>query len=177
MIDGALYANFGHIGYSSGSSNSSLNVQPAFDYFVAPGLSVGVSALFRYADNSPTPPGSYTVTFDSKYVAYGATGEIGFNLWLGDRLSFWPNLALGVWQSRTTYTPGNVPPGVELINMPPVGDNVVFVELFAPFLVHLTRHFFVGFGPESYVDLHNTASSVSNRRLFFGASSTVGGWF
>jgi hypothetical protein len=178
VLDGALFIDFGHLGYSGGGSNSALNIQPAFDYFVVPGFSLGVSALFRYADNSPTPANSYAVTYDSTYVAYGVTGEVGFNLWLGDRVSFWPNFALGVWRSRTTYSLASAPPGEALLtNMPPVTDDVVFVELFAPFLFHLTQHFFVGFGPESYVDLYNTAASISNRRLFFGASSTVGGWF
>jgi hypothetical protein len=63
-------------------------------------------------------------------------------------------------------------------------QNVVFVELYAPFLFHLAQHFFVGFGPEVYVDLFNSTESMSSatgsmssRRMFCGLESTVGGWF
>jgi hypothetical protein len=59
----------------------------------------------------------------------------------------------------------------------PEVQNVVSVELYAPFLFHLTQHFFVGFGPDVYVDLLDSTGGVSNRRLFYGAESTVGGWF
>jgi hypothetical protein len=59
----------------------------------------------------------------------------------------------------------------------PATQTVFVVELFAPFLVHLAQHFFLGFGPDFYADLHNSFDGTSNRRTFIGASSTVGGWW
>jgi hypothetical protein len=46
-----------------------------------------------------------------------------------------------------------------------------------PFLFHLAQHFFVGIGPNAYVDVLHTVESRSNRRRFVGVLSTVGGWF
>jgi hypothetical protein len=39
------------------------------------------------------------------------------------------------------------------------------------------RHFFLGFGPDGYIDVAHSVGSASNRRRFIGASSTIGGWF
>ena len=58
-------------------------------------------------------------------------------------------------------------------------EKLVVAQIFAPFLIHPVRHFFLGIGPDFFVDLvHISGSSSSeNRRIFFGASSIVGGWF
>jgi hypothetical protein len=58
-----------------------------------------------------------------------------------------------------------------------ITENAAFVDVYAPFLFHLTRHFFVGFGPEGYADIVHSANSIDNRRRFLGLESTVGGWF
>ena len=175
VLSGALSASFGHYGISSeGLSSNSFGIQPAFDYFVAPDFSVGASAFFRYDNLTST----MLNTFGQKSVTYGLAGQLGLNLWLGERVSLWPKLAFSLSQNRTTFSPPSyVSPGVELVDHPPEVDNIVSVELYAPFLFHLAPHFFVGFGPDAYVDLLNSTGGVSNRRLFYGAESTVGGWF
>ena len=175
---GALSASFGRLGYSSGSStSSSVSIQPAFDYFSGPGFSEGITALFRYTDSTSG------IDITDKILTFGVTAAAGGNFWLGDRVSFWPKLSLGVWESRSTLS---APMGgsVSVNGTPfPLGpdtkitENAAFVQLFAPFLFHLARHFFVGFGPDAYADLVHSANSIDNRRLFVGASSTVGGWF
>jgi len=174
VISGALSASFGHYGISSeGLSSNSFGIQPAFDYFVAPDFSVGASAFFRYDNLTST----MSDTFGQKTVTYGLSGQLGLNLWLGERVSLWPKLSLSLSQNRMTFSPPTtVPVGVELADHPPQVDNIVSVELYAPFLFHLAQHFFVGFGPDVYVDLLDSTGGVSNRRLFYGAESTVGGW-
>jgi len=177
-FSGALSASFGHLGYSSGgSSTTSVSIQPAFDYFSGPGFSEGITALFRYSDSTSG------IDITDKILTFGVTVAAGGNLWLGDRVSFWPKLYLGVWQSRSTLsspmggsisvngTPFPIGPATEIT------ENAAFVEVYAPFLFHLARHFFVGFGPDGYADIVHSANSIDNRRLFVGASSTVGGWF
>ena len=175
VLSGTLSASFGHSGISSeGLSSNSFGIQPAFDYFVAPALSVGASAFFRY--NSLTSTASNTV--GQKTVAYGLSGQIGLNLWLGERVSLWPKLSLSLSQNRFTLSPpATLPVGVELVDPAPEVQNIVSLELYAPFLFHPARHFFVGFGPDAYVDLLNSFAGGSNRRMFYGAESTVGGWF
>ena len=174
VLSGALSASIGHYGISpEGLSSNSFGIQPAFDYFVAPDLSVGASASFRYDSLTSSPPG----TFGQKIVTYGLYGQLGINLWLGERVSLWPKLSLSLSQNRLTSSPpATVPVGV-MVDVAPDVEIIVSLELYAPFLFHPARHFFVGFGPDAYVDLLNSRAGVSNRRMFYGAESTVGGWF
>jgi len=179
VINGALSASIGHLGYSSGgTAKTSFGIEPAFDYFSSRNLSQGLSAFFRYSDSTSA------INLEDKNVTVGVTGHLAFNLWLGDRVSLWPRLALGVWHSQTTYY---VPPGTfrvsidgtsfPISNGTDIDENALFVELYAPLLFHVTQHFFVGFGPEAYTDLFHSANSMANRRMFLGAESTIGGWF
>jgi hypothetical protein len=175
---GALSASFGHLGYSSAdSSSTSVSIQPAFDYFSGPSFSEGISALFRYTDSSSG------IDITDKTLTFGVTVAAGANLWLGDRVSFWPKLSFGVWQSRSTLSAplgGSISVNGTAFPLGPdtvITQNAAFVQLYAPFLFHVTRHFFVGFGPDGYVDIVHSANSIDNRRRFLGASSTIGGWF
>jgi hypothetical protein len=175
---GALSASFGHLGYSPGdSSSTSVSIQPAFDYFSAPNFSEGVSALFRYTDSTSG------IDIAEKTLTLGVTVALGGNFWLGDRVSFWPKFSVGVWQSRSTLSASLG--GYVSVNGTsfPVGpdteitEDAAFVQIYAPLLLHLARHFFVGFGPDGYADILHSANSIANKRMFVGASSTVGGWF
>jgi hypothetical protein len=178
-FDGALSASLGHTGYSESSTSlTSFNVQPALDYFSASNVSEGVSATFRYSDNA-TGLGS-----ESKNVSFGVTAQFGVNLWLAQRLSFWPKLGLGALRSQTSFTPasagGTVGVNGKLVMLDSNNQltiNIVFVQLNAPFLFHVTQHLFVGFGPNVVVDVLDSAGGVTNLRRSLGASSTVGGWF
>ena len=175
---GALSASFGHLGYSSGDgSTTSVSIQPAFDYFSGPNFSEGVTALFRYTDSISG------IDITDRTLTFGVTVALGGNFWLGDRVSFWPKLSLGVWESQSKLsaaTGGSVSVNGTAFPIGPdtvITEHAAFTQIYAPFLFHLARHFFVGFGPDCYVDLVHSANSVDNRRLFLGASSTVGGWF
>jgi len=178
VFDGSLSASFGHLGYAaSNSTTNTFGVEPSFDYFSSDGFSEGVSVFFKYGS------GTSGIDISSRTVSYGATGHLGPNFWLGERVSFWPRVQLGLWQSRSKYSggfggevsvdglPHAIGPGVDLT------EEGLYVELFAPFLFHLAPHFFVGFGPDAYTDLFHDAGGTTNRRRFLGASSTVGGWF
>ena len=179
VINGALSGSIGHLGYSSGgSSTTSFGIEPAFDYFSWRNFSQGASAFFRYNDSLSG------IKLENKSVTFGITGHLAFNLWLGDHVSLWPRLALGVWQSQVTYY---VPPGTFSVSVDgrafsissgtEISEDAVFVELYAPFLFHLAQHFFVGLGPQAYADLFHSANGLTNRRMFVGAESTIGGWF
>src|SRR5262249_43446835 len=66
-------------------SATTIEVEPAADYFVIDSLSVGGAAVFDHTRISPPfeAPGVSTTTF-------GIEPRVGFNLPLGDTLSFWP---------------------------------------------------------------------------------------
>jgi hypothetical protein len=178
VLSGAMSASLGHLGYdSSPNTSTSFNVEPAFDYFSDRDFSEGASVFFRYSDNN------FAGGQSNSNMAYGGTFQLGLNLRLGERVSLWLKSGVGFWQSRTTYnyqyggtitvnaTPVMLGPSTE------VTENALFVEIQAPFLFHLARHFFVGIGPAGYVDLINTTNGASNKRRSLGLSSTVGGWF
>jgi hypothetical protein len=178
-LNGALSAGFGHLGYDASSgSSTSIGVEPAFDHFVSSNFSVGTNAFFRYA-TSVSASG-----VDGRSTTVGLTGRTGHNFWLADRVSFWPKLAVGVWRNWLNYSAPS--PGFTVTIdgvVIPIGqstdlkEDAVFIEIQAPVLLHVTQHFFVGFGPNVYVDVLHSVESTSNRRRFVGASSTVGGWF
>jgi hypothetical protein len=177
-LNGALSASLGYLGYETGNASStSVSVQPAFDYFSSPNFSQGVSVVFRYLDSTQ----GNGIGFDATTI--GVSGRIGQNIWLGGRVSFWPTVALGWWRSWLHYS-SPTGGGVSIDGMGfPIGtssrftETVLNLQLQAPILVHIVRHFFVGFGPDAYLDVVHTVETSSNRRRFLGASSTIGGWF
>ena len=172
-LNGALSTAFGRTTYSATSTSvSSFGVAPAFDYFSTPNVSVGVSGFLRYSDVTYAP-GSASTTW-----TYGVSGQVGINLWLNERVSFWPKLALGGSRGTTTTSSTGV------LSLGNTTMKAVFVELDAPFLFHVAEHFYVGFGPTAYADLFNSigpqatsSQPETNLRRSFGASSTIGGWF
>jgi len=177
-LNGALSASVGHLGYDSAdASSTSVSVEPAFDYFSAQNFSEGVTAFFRYNDGRS---GDREVSS----TTVGATGRIGHNFWLGRVVSLWPKLSLGVWHTWYSYA---VPAfgatatingvTVEVGPSTHLDENVWFAEIQAPVLFHLAPHFYVGFGPDVFVDLIHSVESAKNLRRFVGAFSTLGGWF
>jgi hypothetical protein len=180
VFGGALSASLGRLGFGAGGSTTSFNIQPAFDYFAAPSFSLGVSGQLRHVDNEPGTSGNYYIPGTST-LTLGLGAAVGFNAWLADRVSVWPRLSLGVSQNRQTFPSptGLVSASGTAVQVAagPEVQTIVVVELFAPFLVHPTQHFFIGFGPDLYADLHNTFNGASNKRTFLGAESAVGGWF
>jgi len=177
-LNGALSAGFGRLGYESGNSSSTtFGVEPAFDYFALQNLSQGATAFFRYG-NIVSPNG-----IEITSATVGLSGRIGRNFPLGRRVSFWPKLAVGAWRSWLTYSStsgGSATIGGTAVPIGPSSEfteDAAFIEVQMPFLFHLAQHFFVGIGPNAYVDVLHTVESRSNRRRFVGVSSTVGGWF
>lgn len=181
-LNGSLSASVGHLGYdSTDNTSTTVNVAPAFDYFSARNFSEGVTAFFRYGSSQSGGGRGGTST------SVGATARVGHNVWLDDRLSFWPKLAFGVWHTWYSYSlafASGVRSSVTIdgltIEIGPsqkLSENVFFAEIEAPFLFHLAPHFYVGFGPDVFVDLVHSVESVKNLRRFVGAFSTLGGWF
>ena len=100
------------------SGGSRLLIQPALDYFIGNGISVGGVVGFGYSSGSPA----------STTVNLGA--RAGFNQGLNEHVSFWPTI--GIDGSATHNTGWN---------------STAALEVFAPFLYHVAPHFFLGAGP------------------------------
>jgi hypothetical protein len=167
-ITGAIHGS-----NSVGSATYDLTVAPGFNYFVAPNFSAGASVLIGY--DRITPSG----TLGETTWRFGVTGQLGFDLWLSERLSLWPSALLTCEQIRVETFVAALPPSGLMVA--PAGADVasiVSTEIYAPLLFHPAKHFFIGFGPFVSTDLHNSTGfeGTSNRATVFGASSTIGGW-
>ena len=164
-------ANLSFIGTSTsnnGGSTWALTLQPALDYFVIPNLSVGGVVLFTHSESSSGGPNSETTSFNN----YGIGARVGYNIGLGDSLSFWPKLGL-LYVGGST----NPPNGQQGIS-----STAFDLQIYAPFLLHPVKHFFFGIGPFIQTDLTSSQSSggVSNpnpsKQTSYGLMFDLGGW-
>jgi hypothetical protein len=123
-----------------GSHASSIGVAPSFDVFVSDHVTVGgrVVALRNtstYAAPSPTN-GTSPATSTSSGYAVGIEPRVGYVLPLTDSLALWPQLGLGVNQSR-----------VEVEGIGRTLSRGVAAELEVGLLVPLGRHVVVRLAP------------------------------
>jgi hypothetical protein len=181
MFSGQLSASLGHLGYSnSDAATTAFSVAPAADYFLARNLFVGAAAFLSYSDTTSGLP------LEVRTLRYGAYGHLGWNAWLSEKLSLLPTLSLGLWHEQSSSSAARSGFATSVGGTPvnvgsDVTQTVVIVEVFSPLLFHPARHFFIGLGPDVYVDvLHDIANQAggitSNPRTFIGLSSIVGGW-
>ncbi len=178
MISGAFDLSLGHNGYSATSSSSSwISVAPSFDYFTSRNFSVGGWVSLSYGSSRGLLGGAITET---SAVTYGAGGRVGYNCPMSPLFSWWPRAGLSAWRQHVSKLG---PPGAVTSSngtSVPFGDyddSAVTFSITAPILLHPASHFFLGFGPELYLDLVHTTADFENKRTYWGASSMVGGWF
>jgi len=151
-----------------------VRVIPSAHYFVADNWSLGGVLTVIYDDsNSPT--------LETKSVTFGAGVDLGYNVPLGELVSWWLRADLGYYTehqrtlSNVVVGLGGFSPSSEGLNYS-TDDHALALGLYLPFLLHPVKHFFLGLGPDAFVDLVHTSSSADNRRVHFGLGSTLGGW-
>jgi hypothetical protein len=142
------------------------------DFFVIAHLSVGVSLSGTY--NSGTGIDSTTggqVSYSTH--SFSAAPRIGVDIPLGTQTSLWPTASMGFGLESYSESEG--------LNSNDQNETYVWVALYAPVLVHLAPHFYVGFGPSVSQDLSRSVTypesttSMQNRSTSVGAGLTVGG--
>ena len=162
--------NLGFFGSSTsegGGSSWTFLLAPAADYFVIQGLSLGGQGVYSHlhlstGGNAAAGTGSTSIDSDT----FGIGPRIGYNIPIGDLLSFWPKVALIFSDTATSGASG----------------NTFDIQAYAPLLLHLAPHFFVGLGPQIQTDLTASQSSqgVSNphpaKTTSYGLYFTIGGW-
>jgi hypothetical protein len=161
--------NLGFYGSSisdNGGSSWTFTLAPAADYFVIQGLSLGAQVVYTHTNVSgPSAEGSTTST-TTNTDTFGIGPRVGYNIPINDLLSFWPKLAL-------IYTD---------IAMTGASGSTFDIQLYAPLLLHLAPHFFVGLGPKIQTDLTASANyagtNVPNppKTTSYGLYFTIGGW-
>jgi hypothetical protein len=124
------------------NGNASISLNPAVDYFIASNVSVGGSVTFTH-DSSGA--GSTSV---------GIGARAGYNLNLTGQVGFWPSLRLFADHQNESHT----------------GSSASSFGVFAPFLYHLTPHFFLGAGPDFNLGLSGGSYTE------YGIDFIIGGW-
>ncbi len=154
----------GSVGFSyvaSGASNDYYfaSLDPTVMIFLIDGLAVGGSLHLSYR-SSPSGWG------------YGLGPSLGWNLWVGERASFFPQAVLSAnWERFSGVT-----------------AHLITAQAFAPVLFHVVPHFFLGAGPFVLRELSVTsvaffvpsgAAIALSRPLqtIVGLQSVIGGWF
>ncbi|WP_426756009.1 hypothetical protein [Myxococcus sp. Y35] len=140
------------LGYSTQSSGLGyIFLEPGADYFLKKNLSVGsglqVRALFGEGDT---------------VAAFGLNGRVGYNIALSERVSVWPKGQVSLYIGDPVLPFAN-----QAIN----ADVTVILEGYAPFLFHVTPHFFVGGGPRLAFGLGDEVE------VNFSVATTIGGYF
>jgi len=176
VLGAAMGASLGHLGVDTGDSLvTGVIVEPSIQYIQTPNDSDGLELFFRYDQTTDA------AQIREQSVSYGAAAALGVNRWLGQRVSIWPRLGLGVAQTRATLstTSGVVQTigGVIVTSGQPASviQNAIVFRLYAPFLLHVGAHAFVGIGPDVYLDVIHTGPKIADRS-FVGLSATAGGW-
>ncbi|QSQ21580.1 hypothetical protein JY651_41465 [Pyxidicoccus parkwayensis] len=143
----------GSLGYSTqGSGIGFISLEPGADYFLKQNLSVGAGMQLRAAFTEGDDP-----------VGFGLNARAGYNIPLTDKVSVWPKGQISLWLGDDVF--GFASPFL------PGGDITVVLEGYAPFLFHVTDHFFVGGGPRLAFGLGDEVE------VAFSVNTTIGGYF
>jgi len=137
------------------SATTSLSIFPAADYFVVKNLSLGGAVGVGYQK-----------TGSSHATSVRLGPRLGSNFELTRILSFWPKLGLSYTYTRSELKRSSASDAATLTT-----NHGIAINVFAPVMLILATHFFVGFGPFLDTDL-----SGKNRSTTWGFRLTMGGW-
>jgi hypothetical protein len=146
------------------------SLDPGAMFFVADDIAVGGFAHFSYA--SLGQPGASDRLIVKEV---GVAPSLGWNLWLGERVSLFPQATLRAsWRSFSVGGSEN-------------SDRLVTAQVFVPALLHVATHFFLGLGPTISRDLDSTerfglvtptgSTTVTVKTTTIALQSVIGGWF
>ena len=144
---------------NNGPSSWTLTLQPAADYFVIQGLSVGGIVAYAHDHTSSTDQAS-GVSATSDGDTFGIGARVGYNIPINDLLSFWPKVGL-IFNFISGTSGGSVAAAGGNNGF---SGNTFDVNLYAPLLLHLAPHFFVGLGPGIQTDLSSSYSFGGQER-------------
>ena len=152
-----------------GDSSTVVRFVPGFDHFVGKRISAGVSGLIAHGHAVFTPPGGGPSTTND-VTSFGGAVRLGGDVPLSSLVSFYPRGSFAV--SRESYDERSA--GARNA----ASATVLTLGLYAPLLLHVARHLFVGFGPSV---THDVLRSIDDRLgnnlgTRVGAGLLVGGW-
>src|SRR6266567_6940144 len=145
--------------YSASGDSSDLTivqVAPALDYLVGPGLTIGAQLGWAHISAGA---GSFSNSAD----AYEALGRVGYLAEIGPGVLVWPRAGLGYEHGYADITP--------LAGSTSEIDRLV-LQVTLPLLYSPLPHLYLGIGPTFQTDLVASSSSANTSRVTaFGAQS------
>ncbi len=164
----------------SSATRTSYDFSPGLDYFVSENIAVGLSIEARYADGKGYGADSSLV--DTRTTTLSAGPRLGLNVPIGGPLSWFPEVTLGFEWTRQTeqlVSGSSISVAGSGLGYPSTTQFGPFVEIYLPFLLHPTDHFFIGFGPGFFHDFGTVSGgpNIGGQRTELSASLTVGGYW
>jgi hypothetical protein len=172
----------GHVQFWSGSDASRVGARlaPSFQYFVTRNLALGFEITLSYEVDRGYGADSSLVQVRSSLLS--AAPSFGWNVPLGERWSFFPDVALGLHHSeqherllsgRSLSVVGSETGAASIVRTGP------WFSMYAPLLFQVAPHFVLGFGPSVYHDFARAVSAtrLGAERTSLGASLMVGGFW
>jgi hypothetical protein len=158
----------------------SASFSPSFDYFVLRNVSVGVNVDAEYLDERGYGADSSLVRTRSTTISGGV--RVGVNVPILDHVSWYPRLTIGfeVDQSeQDLISGGSISVAGSPLGYPSSTQTGPTLNVFAPLLVHIAPHLFIGWGPFFFHDLASVAGgpNVGGQRTDVGADFVVGTWW
>jgi hypothetical protein len=180
VVTGASNISISSEQYSaSPASDFSATFSPGLDYFVVSNLSIGITADIAYTDDKGYDASGNL--FATKTTTFIAGPRVGFNIPFGDYLSWYPRIAFGLVTERTNeqlVTATTNPNGAPFATSSGSATGA-WADVFAPILVHPSRHFFFGAGPNfshDFTHLEGT-STISGQVTGVSGQFVIGGWW
>jgi hypothetical protein len=173
----ALSLNHGFMVNESDLLGGATEIQAT--YFAMPHLSLGLAVGAQYVSSSPPAGG------DGEHDVILHVGpRIGYDLRLGDKVSFWPQVGVDYRRYDQTSSSSAVAgsPATPAMSTSTDTTSAFGITVIAPVVLHPTSGFFLGAGPAFYTDLSNSESSGgtskdNNKVTSIGLVATIGGSF
>jgi len=141
-------------GSTAANSNgtTTLDISPGVLSFVSPNLAFGGQLSISYQSQAGV-----------SLVTVGAAPVVGYNLWMGEKFSLFPQLTLVFGYASLSEQFASA-------------SSFVWKPAIAiPVLFHPVRHFFIGLGPSASVSVYSNGDL--NTTFVLGITSVLGGYF
>jgi hypothetical protein len=141
------------------TSRTTVRLEPALDFFVAPNVSVGGQLRIGFDSIDPGGGGSSTDTTE-----IGLLPRVGYVVAFSPNTYIWPRAGLGYVHLSTSQ------------GQQSVGQYRVPLEVFVPVIFQPVPHFFIGGGIRVSTDLVSKVESMEGYKATeIGLLSTIGG--
>ncbi len=182
-LTGAYGASISQTTFHSGATFVDFTIAPGIDWFVVDHLSIGVNGSYGHVDAqgflSDGSTGRTTGT------SWSGGARVGYDIPLGRWSSWYPRFTFAYDDASydTRFVEFRASPQAAAPAWLPFHSSSkgARVELFAPILLHVRNHLFVGFGPDvshSFAGVNASApAATTGGTTSLSAALVVGGYF